>query len=205
MMVNDDYELYGNCDWSMIMMKWYWNNGDVLYVAQCQKRNNKCSFQVSLGQRHPVPQNFNHSFGFSISQIKVSDPWAKVFLWGPFSFAGLMASWKRATQVALHCRCFCTPGSRCSCTPGSKCLGAPDWTWSSAQDEPPWGSGGGGGREQLGPDDYKMMMFEVMMVTMIKIIKSDNEWILTWWARLTPPWPRWLARGFSPEFRFWGR
>ena len=49
--------------------EWYWNNGDVLYVAQYQKSNNKCSFQISGGQRHLVPQNFNHFFGFSISQI----------------------------------------------------------------------------------------------------------------------------------------
>ena len=29
--------------------EWYWNNGDVLYVAQCQRSNNKCSFQISGG------------------------------------------------------------------------------------------------------------------------------------------------------------
>ena len=29
--------------------EWYWNNGDVLYVAQYQKSNNKCSFQISGG------------------------------------------------------------------------------------------------------------------------------------------------------------
>ena len=48
LMVNDDYEPYGTVinDYDE---EWYWNNGDVLYVAQCQKSNNKCSFQISGG------------------------------------------------------------------------------------------------------------------------------------------------------------